>query len=284
MRSRRRSTSASRSGSSSTSSAYAAACRASSARLVYAASSISRQPATAGSTFSSPASARSATPSAPSALPVVALERVHDALRLLAQRAGLAQPPGLDLERLVLARLEPGLLDLAHDVAQVVGPAAHLVAPARERRPPPRGAPTSAACASATAARSASACAKASRMSRWASAWSSDWVSCWPWRSTRRAPSWPRTGGGGRAAVDPGARAAFGRDLAPHDDAAVLDVEAQRLDLRAGCARRGPRTRLRRSPWPRRAARCRSRPARPAAARARRPAWTCPRRSRRSAR
>ena len=44
------------------------------------------------------------------------------------------EPAGLDLERLVLARLEPGLLDLVHDVAQVVGPPAHLVAPARQRR------------------------------------------------------------------------------------------------------------------------------------------------------
>ena len=41
---------------------------------------------------------------------------------------------------------------------------------------------------------------------------------------------------GGRAAVDPGARAALGRDLAAHDDARVLDVEAERFDLAPGAA------------------------------------------------
>src|SRR6185312_7191987 len=64
---------------------------------------------------------------------LVALERVHDALRLLAQRAGLAEPAGLGLERLVLARRDPGLLDLVDHVPEVVGAAADLVAAVRER-------------------------------------------------------------------------------------------------------------------------------------------------------
>ena len=134
-RSRRRSISASRSGSSCTSSAYAAARRASSDEVgVGGVEQLAPRRRRTGSTFSSAASARSASASAPSALPLLALQRVGDPLRMLRQRAGLAQPARLDLQRLVLARLEPGGVDLVDHVAQVVGPAADLVAPRGERR------------------------------------------------------------------------------------------------------------------------------------------------------
>ena len=72
-------------------------------------------------------------PSAPSALPRLAFESIYHALRLLDQRTGLAQPPGLHLQGLIFARLDLGAVDLVHHMAQVIGSPAHLVPPRRQR-------------------------------------------------------------------------------------------------------------------------------------------------------
>ena len=53
---------------------------------------------------------------------------------MLRQGLRLTQTARLDLERLVLARLEFGALDFLHYVPQIVGPATHFVPPLRQRR------------------------------------------------------------------------------------------------------------------------------------------------------
>ena len=200
---------------------------------------------------------------------------------MLRQRPGLAQPARLDLERLVLARLEPARRRSRspRGAGSRRGGAPRRAAP-RAWSPRARSL-CSAACASATAARSASACAKASRMSRWASAWSSDWVSCCPWRSTSSAPSSARTVAVvglpfTHARERPSAETSRRTINRPSSRSrpSVLDPPRGRLvDALEGA--------LDDRSSPRRGGRCRSRRARRAGARARPPAWTCRRRSRR---
>ncbi len=63
---------------------------------------------------------------------LLAVEQLGHPLGVLDQRAGVPEPPGLDLQRSSSPGHQPGAVDFGDDVAQVVGPPPHLVPPRRE--------------------------------------------------------------------------------------------------------------------------------------------------------
>ena len=163
----------------------------------------------------------------------LALERFHDPLGLLHQRARLAQAPRLELERLILSRLDPGRIDLVHDVPQVVRPAAHLVAPGRKTRLLlPKAGDGGMRLGHRGAVRLGVGEGIEDLALRFGVQQRLGLVLSV--EVDQKCAELREHGGGGGASVHPGAGAALGGNLPPHHDAAVLDVEPQLFDPAAG--------------------------------------------------
>ena len=150
---------------------------------------------------------------------------------MLAQRARLTQPARFERQGFVLARHEPRGLDLARDVAQVIGPATDLI--------PLRGQYLGGFFEFLPAAPLLlQRCPGGQRIGI-----GIENVAlgvCVQQRlglvlameiHQHRTQIGENTYGGG-AAVDPGTRAAFGGDLTPDDHAALIGIESQLLQLR----------------------------------------------------
>ena len=181
------------------------------------------------------------------------------------QPVGVAEDLAGRRQLVVFARLRRDAIDLG----QLERTGIPRAVPSRARRVASRSRSRRATAAARTPrprrSRSSVSPANASSRSRCDAGSSSTWCSCWPWRSTRPRAQLAQRRARHQRAVDEGAAAAPGRDVAADDQL------ARRRGLEDGFDRRRA---------PLRSARDRPTPGRRRAARRRRRGSTCPRRSR----
>ncbi len=163
---------------------------------------------------------------------MLAVEPLGDALRRRGELLRVAEPARLAVERLLLAGHDLRPVDLLHHVAQVVGAPAHLFPPRRER---PLLGLHRAELADRLRHRAHVGLRLAERVEEGPLGLGAEQRLglVLAVEVHEEGAELGEHAGGGGASVDPGPRAAFGRHLAPDDEAALVEVEPQGLDRRA---------------------------------------------------
>ena len=162
---------------------------------------------------------------------VVAIESLGNSPRVLTQRSRLPQAPGLERQRLVLSHDQASGLYLACHVPEVVCPAANFIPPCDQRLcrllqfpAPLPGFLKSGACRQGIGVGVEDVTLGVCMEQRLRLVL--------PMEVYQHGAEAGKHAHSSGAAVDPCARSAFGRNFAPDDDAALLGVEPQFIELR----------------------------------------------------